>query len=120
MFVRGANSEIDAKKAAREIVSSTLVKAMVHGLDPNWGRIMMALGKSEVDFEEDNVDVFISGIHVVHDGCSIPYLADAVVSSMNAPEVKFEVDLNAGNFDARAWGCDLTEEYVTFNSAYSS
>ncbi len=120
VFVRGANSEIDAKKAAREIVSSTLVKAMVHGLDPNWGRIMMALGKSEVDFEEDNVDVFISGIHVVHDGCSIPYLADAVVSSMNAPEVKFEVDLNAGNFDAKAWGCDLTEEYVTFNSAYST
>ena len=120
VFVRGANSGIDAKKAAREIVSSTLVKAMVHGLDPNWGRIMMALGKSEVDFEEDNVDVFISGIHVVHGGCSIPYLADAVVSSMNAPEVKFEVDLNAGNFYARAWGCDLTEEYVTFNSAYST
>ena len=93
---------------------------MVHGLDPNWGRIMMALGKSGVDFEENNVDVFISGIHVVHSGCSIPYLADAVVSSMNAPEVKFEVGLNAGKFDSTAWGCDLTEEYVTFNSAYST
>ena len=120
VFVKGAKSEIDAKKAAREIVSSTLVKAMVHGLDPNWGRIMMALGKSEVDFQEDDVDVFISGIHVVHGGCSIPYLADAVVSSMNASEVKFEVGLNAGSFEARAWGCDLTEEYVTFNSAYST
>ena len=120
VFVKGAKSEIDAKKAAREIVSSTLVKAMVHGLDPNWGRIMMALGKSEVDFQEDDVDVFISGIHVVHRGCSIPYLADAVVSSMNASEVKFEVGLNAGSFEARAWGCDLTEEFVTFNSAYST
>ena len=120
VFVKGAKSEIDAKKAAREIVSSTLVKAMVHGLDPNWGRIMMALGKSEVDFQEGDVDVFISGIHVVHGGCSIPYLADAVVSSMNASEVKFEVGLNAGSFEARAWGCDLTEEYVTFNSAYST
>jgi glutamate N-acetyltransferase/amino-acid N-acetyltransferase len=57
---------------------------------------------------------------VVHGGCSIPYLADAVVSSMNASEVKFEVGLNAGSFEARAWGCDLTEEYVTFNSAYST
>ena len=80
---------------------------MVHGLDPNWGRIMMALGKSGVDFEENNVDVFISGIHVVHSGCSIPYLADAVVSSMNAPEVKFEVGLNAGKFESTAWGCDF-------------
>ena len=72
------------------------------------------------DFEENNVDVFISGIHVVHSGCSIPYLADAVVSSMNAPEVKFEVGLNSGKFESTAWGCDLTEEYVTFNSAYST
>ena len=120
VVVKGASSEVAAKNAAREITSSTLVKAMVHGLDPNWGRIMMALGKSGVDFEENNVDVFISGIHVVHDGCSIPYLADAVVSSMNVPEVKFEVNLNTGNFEAKAWGCDLTEEYVTFNSAYST
>ena len=120
VFVTGASSEKDAKNAAREIASSTLVKAMVHGLDPNWGRIMMALGKSGVDFEENNVDVFISGIHVVHSGCSIPYLADAVVSSMNAPEVKFEVGLNSGKFESTAWGCDLTEEYVTFNSAYST
>lgn len=120
VLVKGASSEADAKKAAREIVSSTLVKAMVHGLDPNWGRIMMALGKSEVDFKESDVDVFISGIHVVHEGCSIPYLADAVVSSMNATEVKFKVVLNSGVFEAKAWGCDLTEEYVTFNSAYST
>lgn len=120
VLVEGASSEADAKKAAREIVSSTLVKAMVHGLDPNWGRIMMALGKSEVDFKESDVDVFISGIHVVHEGCSIPYLADAVVSSMNATEVKFRVVLNSGVFEAKAWGCDLTEEYVTFNSAYST
>ena len=120
VLVEGASSEADAKKAAREIVSSTLVKAMVHGLDPNWGRIMMALGKSGVDFKESDVDVFISGIHVVHEGCSIPYLADAVVSSMNATEVKFRVVLNSGVFEAKAWGCDLTEEYVTFNSAYST
>jgi len=120
VLVEGASSEADAKRAAREIVSSTLVKTMVHGLDPNWGRIMMALGKSEIDFKESDVDVFISGIHVVHGGCSIPYLADAVVSSMNATEVKFKIVLNSGGFDAKAWGCDLTEEYVTFNSAYST
>ena len=120
MLVNGATSKEDAKIAAREIASSTLVKAMVHGLDPNWGRIMMALGKSGVDFQESKVDVFISGIQVVHGGCSIPYLSDAVVSSMNSSEVKFEVGLNSGMNEATAWGCDLTEEYVTFNSAYST
>ena len=120
VLVNGATSKEDAKIAAREIASSTLVKAMVHGLDPNWGRIMMALGKSGVDFQESKVDVFISGIQVVHGGCSIPYLSDAVVSSMNSSEVKFEVGLNSGMNEATAWGCDLTEEYVTFNSAYST
>ena len=118
--VDGAVSVSDAKWAAREISSSNLVKAMVHGRDPNWGRIMMALGKSGVELEESKIDIFINGIHIVHEGKAIPYYADAVISGMAAEEVSFRVSLNIGEGSATAWGSDLTEEYVTFNSAYST
>ena len=120
VVVDGARSVADARTAAREIASSTLVKAMVHGRDPNWGRIMMALGKSGIEFEESSVDLFINDIHIVHDGVAISYLKDAVISAMSVPEVRFRVNVSAGDASATAWGCDLTEEYVTFNSAYST
>ncbi len=118
--VDGAVSMSDARCAAREISSSNLVKAMVHGRDPNWGRIMMALGKSGVELEESKIDIFINGIHIVHEGKAISYHADSVISGMAAEEVSFRVSLNIGESSATAWGSDLTEEYVTFNSAYST
>ena len=118
--IDGAMSRDDARCAAREISSSNLVKAMVHGRDPNWGRIMMALGKSGIELEEAMIDIFINGIHIVHEGKAIPYSVDAVVGGMAAHEVAFRVDLNIGDNSATAWGSDLTEEYVTFNSAYST
>ena len=118
--VDGAVSMADAVCAAREISSSNLVKAMVHGRDPNWGRIMMALGKSGVELEESKIDIFINGIHIVHEGKAISYHADSVISGMAAEEVSFRVSLNIGEASATAWGSDLTEEYVTFNSAYST
>ena len=120
VIVRGAETLGDARTAAREIASSILVKAMVHGRDPNWGRIMMALGKSGIELDESKVDIFISDIHIVHEGIAIPYFKDAVISAMSSPEVRFGVSLNKGSATATAWGCDLTEEYVIFNSAYST
>ena len=118
--VSGAANESDARVAAREIASSSLVKAAVHGRDPNWGRIMMALGKSGAEMDESRIDLFINGIHIVHEGKAIPYSTDAVVGAMGGAEVTFGVELGIGDASARAWGCDLTEEYVTFNSAYST
>ena len=118
--VDGARSESDARLAAREVSSSNLVKAMVHGRDPNWGRIMMAVGKSGIELDESKIDIFINGIHIVHEGKAIPYFADAVSAGMAADEVGFRVALNIGDGSATAWGSDLTEEYVTFNSAYST
>ena len=119
--VGGANSLADARKAARDISTSSLVKAMVHGNDPNWGRIMMALGKSGADMMESRIDIFVDDIQIVQDGIAIPFYRDAVVSAMaSSPDVRFRVNLNMGAHEATAWGCDLTEEYVTFNSAYST
>ena len=118
--VDGAATLKDARTASREIVSSLLVKAMVHGRDPNWGRIVMALGKSGIDMNERDLDIFISDIHVVHQGVAIPYYKDAVVSAMSGNVVNFQISLHQGSEHATAWGCDLTEEYVVFNSAYST
>ena len=120
VIVEGAHSTEEARKSAREIASSLLVKAMVHGKDPNWGRLVMALGKSSIQLDEQKIDIFISDIHIVHNGIAIPYLKDAVVSAMNSEQVDFRINLNIGNSSATAWGCDLTEEYVIFNSAYST
>ncbi|PZC42705.1 MAG: glutamate N-acetyltransferase / amino-acid N-acetyltransferase [Chloroflexi bacterium] len=120
VIVEGAHSTEEARKSARGIASSLLVKAMVHGKDPNWGRLVMALGKSSIQLEEQKIDIFINDIHIVHKGIAIPYLKDAVVSAMNSEQVDFRINLNVGNSTATAWGCDLTEEYVIFNSAYST
>ena len=120
VVVDGAHDVSQARSAAREIAGSSLVKAMVHGRDPNWGRVMMAVGKSGVELEESKVDLYINGIHIVHEGKALAYLVDAVVSAMSVPEVQIRADLNIGDGSGTAWGCDLTEEYVTFNSAYST
>lgn len=118
--VEGARSVEEARRGARKIVSSLLVKAMIYGRDPNWGRVMMALGNSGMDFEESNVDVFINDIHIVHQGMSISYLKDSVVSSMSDEEVRLRVRIASGGESGTAWGCDLTEAYVIENSAYST
>jgi glutamate N-acetyltransferase/amino-acid N-acetyltransferase len=118
--VDGAASVDDARVGAREIAASNLVKAMVHGRDPNWGRIMMALGKSGIHIDESKIDIYINGIHIVHDGIAIPYSTDAVIAGMRAPEISFQVSVGVGDASATGWGCDLTEDYVTFNSAYST
>jgi len=80
----------------------------------------MALGKSGIEFNEFEVDLYISDIHIVHRGVAFPYMKDAVINAMSASEVQVRVDVHAGDAGATAWGCDLTEEYVTYNSAYST
>ena len=119
--VSEATNLADARKAAREISTSSLVKAMVHGNDPNWGRIMMALGKSGADMVESKIQIYINDIQIVDEGKAIPFHLDSVVSAMaSSSDVRFGVSLKQGEASATAWGCDLTEEYVTFNSAYST
>lgn len=120
VIVDNAPSLKDAQLAARSVSDSMLVKAMVHGNDPNWGRVMMAVGNSGAKIEESNLDIFINEIHVVHEGKAIPYSIEAVVNAMDVPDVSIRISLNTGNFNATAWGCDLTEDYVIFNSAYST
>ena len=118
--VAGAADTADARRAAKTVASSSLVKAAVFGADPNWGRLMMALGRSGAAAEEEKVDLFVNGVCIMEAGKPIPFHRDAVVALMKRPEVTFRLQLNLGDGDATAWGCDLTEEYVIINSAYTT
>lgn len=119
-IIEGAVSDDEARKAARSVVSSLLVKTAVYGRDPNWGRILMAVGKAEIKLDEGRIDVFINDIQIVHEGKAIAYNVQSVVSALGEPEVRLRVSLGMGDGFGQAWGCDLTEEYVVFNSAYTT
>jgi len=118
--VSGAASLADARIAARTIVSSALVKAAVHGSDPNWGRVLAAAGRSGAALEADRLYLEIGGICLVKDGAPVHYDNDKVVKHLDGDEVCIDLKLNAGNAAATAWGCDLSEEYVTINSEYTT
>ncbi|MXZ03843.1 MAG: bifunctional glutamate N-acetyltransferase/amino-acid acetyltransferase ArgJ [Chloroflexi bacterium] len=118
--VEGAGSDVDARKAARSVAASLLVRTAVYGRDPNWGRIMMAVGKTGISLVESKIDIFVNGIQIVHEGKAIAYNVQSVIAALDQPEVELRVDLNCGDGFGEAWGCDLTEEYVVFNSAYTT
>ncbi len=118
--VQGARNIEDARAAARTIGSSLLVKSAVYGADPNWGRLLAALGRSQAEVVETKLDLYINGVCIMEAGKPIPFHRNAVVALMRGTEVTFGVALNLGNARATAWGCDLTEEYVIINSAYTT
>ena len=120
VVVENALSESDARAAALSVASSMLVKSAIHGADPNWGRIIVALGYSGAQVTEELVALHINDVCIMEGGRPIPYFKDAVALSMSGTDVNLRLDLGLGDARATAWGCDLSEEYVTFNSAYTT
>ncbi len=118
--IEKALTQEDARLAAKSIASSILVKSAVHGGDPNWGRIIVALGYSGAEVKEELVALYINEVCIMEEGRPIPFFKDAVVATMSQPEINVRVNLNLGEHTATAWGCDISEEYVTFNSAYTT
>ncbi|NQW22226.1 MAG: bifunctional glutamate N-acetyltransferase/amino-acid acetyltransferase ArgJ [SAR202 cluster bacterium] len=118
--VRGARNTNDARLAAKTIASSLLIKSALYGADPNWGRMIMALGRSGAETVESKIDLYINGVCIMEAGRPVPFHRDAVVALMRSDEVTFGVNLNLSDGQATAWGCDLTEEYVVINSAYTT
>ena len=116
--VEGAATESDARLAARAIVGSSLVKTAVYGGDPNWGRIVAAVGRSGADVKESNIDVQIGQVKVLKGGIPLDFNEADVVAVFRESEVPIKVNLNLGEESATAWGCDLTPEYVKINSEY--
>ena len=119
--VRGALDARDAKRVAKSLVNSPLVKTMVAGADPNVGRLLMAVGKCfECTITPANTDAWINGHPVVVGGQRLDFEDALVRSTLSGDVVDLEVSLGVGNGEARAFGCDLTTGYVEENAAYYS
>ncbi len=118
--VSGAPSLAEARQAARTIVSSPLVKSAVHGNDPNWGRIMAVVGRSGVEVVESKIELYMGDTCVIRSGQPLPCSKQELIKLLDNKEVRFSLNLNLGEAEATAWGCDLSEEYVTINSQYTT
>jgi glutamate N-acetyltransferase/amino-acid N-acetyltransferase len=117
--VRGAKDDADARLAARAIGESLLVKTAVYGNDPNWGRVLVALGYSGADFDPGRVAMWIEDLQVVRGGIRADYAeGDAETRLRDASPVRLTVGLDVGDADATFWSSDLTEAYVRENSVY--
>ena len=117
--VMGARSEREALDAARAVVRSPLVKSAVHGRDPNWGRILSSLGQSGAMWDGAKVEITLQGTPVYR-GTPLAFDAAAVSASLDTDTVEIRADLAAGDARGRAWGCDLTADYVRINADYTT
>lgn len=119
--VRGARDDSQAKRVGKSVVNSPLVKTMVHGSDPNWGRVTMAIGKcqDDVDIEPDRVRIGFGGTEVYPDEPDGPAL-ESVVAHLRSDEVRIDIELGIAGGTWTVYGCDLTEDYVRLNSSYTT
>jgi glutamate N-acetyltransferase/amino-acid N-acetyltransferase len=126
--VKGAKTFDNAKKAAKSIVTSPLFKSALFGSDPNWGRIMAAVGYSGAEIDEKLITVTLesgdkqvkiveTGVVIAFEGSEELEIAEKI---MKQNEIKIIVDLALGECNAKAYGCDLSYEYVRINAEYSS
>lgn len=113
-----APSADDARKVARTIANSPLVKTAVHGADPNWGRIVAAAGRSGVQFDMQRISVRIGGILLFDSGLPHDESAPRAADILKRDAIDIEVSLGAGEASATIWGCDLSAEYVRINGEY--
>jgi glutamate N-acetyltransferase/amino-acid acetyltransferase len=115
--VVGAASEDDAVTAGRSIARNNLLKCAIHGEDPNWGRVLSAVGTTDAVFEPDQLNVAINGVWVCRNGS---FGDDRDKVDLRPRDVTITVDLSAGPHSATVWTTDLTADYVHENSAYST
>ena len=120
-IVRGAKDEDDARRVAKSLVNSPLIKTMVHGADPNVGRLLMAVGKCfDCTVVPATTDAWVNGHQVVRAGQRLDFEDATVRAALTTERVDLEVHLGVGAADATAYGCDLTKGYIDENAAYYS
>jgi len=122
--VKNANSINDAETLSKSVVTSSLVKAAIFGSDANWGRILCALGYSDVDFYPEKVDVSFAStvgeILVCQSGASVNFDEIKAKEILLQDEIKILIDMKLASSEATTWGCDLTYDYVKINGDYRS
>ena len=119
-----AATKQEARTLAKSVISSNLTKAAIYGHDANWGRILCALGYSGIQFNPENVDIFVQSkagkLQLCKDGVENDYSEEEAAKILSESEVTVLVDMKMGSEQATAWGCDLTYDYVKINADYRS
>jgi len=119
--VSRAKTEAQAKRVAKSVINSPLVKTAVYGCDPNWGRVIMAVGKTfDPGIEPTKVTIRFGDTHVFKKGSPVDCDLEALRRYLGQSEVSIAVDLGIGKASARVWGCDLTEGYIKENAYYTT
>ncbi|HZP97277.1 MAG TPA: bifunctional glutamate N-acetyltransferase/amino-acid acetyltransferase ArgJ [Candidatus Limnocylindria bacterium] len=120
VHVSGAATDEDAKRAARTITTSNLVKTAIHGADPNWGRIIAAAGRSGARVDDRRASIRIGGIDVFRDGAPVRFEPADLRRAFEQKDIDIELRLGLGSGAALAWGTDLSAEYVRINADYTT
>src|SRR5207302_1202408 len=118
VVVTGAASSEDARKAAKAIANSPLVKTAIHGGDPNWGRLIAVAGRAGVAFELERAAVMIGSIVLFKNGKPHDEAAPQAAAYLKGKDISVSVDLGAGTVSSTVWTCDLSAEYVRINADY--
>jgi glutamate N-acetyltransferase / amino-acid N-acetyltransferase len=116
--VEKAANVSDARKIARTIANSNLVKTAMHGNDPNWGRIVSAAGYADARFDADKAVLKLQGTEVFRRGQPVGFDPAKLSDALRAPEVQVVLTCNLGKALATCWTCDLSREYITINADY--
>jgi len=116
--VRGATSDADAKLAAMTIAKSPLVKTALYGADPNWGRVLCAIGYSGAEVDAERVALRFGGMDVLAGGLPLPFDEAAASDLLNVPEISIDADLGLGHGAATVWTCDFSLDYIRINAEY--
>jgi glutamate N-acetyltransferase/amino-acid N-acetyltransferase len=118
--VEGARTTAEADRIARVVAESPLVKTALHGGDPNWGRILAAVGRSGVAVDIERVDIHLGPVWVAEGGRARAYDESDAHRAVTQDPVRIRVDLHAGKASGWIWTCDLTRAYVDINAHYRS
>ena len=116
--VRNAKDEQSGRMIAKSVVGSSLVKTAIFGQDPNWGRILAAIGYAGADVSVDNIDIWIEGIPVMQASSPVAFDPEETSDAMAEELLTLTIDLHDGDAEAQAWGCDLSYDYVKINALY--
>ena len=113
-----AKDEQSGRMIAKSVVGSSLVKTAIFGQDPNWGRILAAIGYAGADVSVDNIDIWIEGIPVMQASSPVAFDPEETSDAMAGELLILTIDLHDGDAEAQAWGCDLSYDYVKINALY--
>lgn len=118
--VKRASSALAARAFCRAVANSNLVKTAIYGKDPNWGRIVAALGAEKYPIKAQKVDIYFDNCRIVRKGVEVPSSQGKAAKILAKKEISLNIVINAGSHSHTVWSCDLTHDYITINASYRS